>query len=269
MVKIRHPNRIVRSMVFLAAVLGLFVVFAAPGNEVRKSSTGQIFKYGDFNLALRLTLEQGINFASRWILNLGLLSSTLFLVLNQQFRAINLPWFFRQYPTWRWVVPLTWIAVLVAALFGASWSLGRWMPPRVSDAIYILFLIGWMATVFVFTRDPLDKPLDGDPALKSIGAFSLAVFALSLLNTGNVSQAGLELIGGQAAKYDRNMEERYKQIHSDIEQGVIDVRVPKLTNRPKVYFSGFNWADITEDPDQWKNQCAARFFRLNSLAIES
>ena len=114
------------------------------------------------------------------------------------------------------------------------------MPPRVSSAIYILFLIGWMATVFVFTRDPLDKPLDGDPALKSIGAFSLAVFALSLLNTGNVSQAGLELIGGQAAKYDRNMEERYKQIHSDIEQGVIDVRVPKLTNRPKVYFSGFN-----------------------------
>jgi hypothetical protein len=269
MIKIRHPNWIIWSMVFLVAVLGFLVVFAAPGNEVRKLSTGQVVKYGDFTLALSLTLEQGIHFARSWVLDLGVLSATLFLVLNQQFRAITLPWFLRQHPTWKWGIPLTWIAILVTAIFGSSWSLGKWMPPRVSDAIYILFLIGWMATVFVFTRESLDKVLESKTVLNSIRAFSLGIFSLSLLNTGVASQAALELIGGQVAKYDRNMQQRYKQIQSDIDNGKIDVRVPKVGNRPKIYFHGFNWAGITEDPGYWQNRFAARFFKVNSLAVES
>jgi hypothetical protein len=265
---IRHPDRTIWGVVFLATVSGFFVVVGAPGNEFRQLDTGQVVKYGDLGLALALTLKQGIYYSSRWVLDVSFLSGTLFFIMSPRFRAISLPRLFRQRPNWRLIVPTAWVAVLIVAFFGPSWALGRTMPPRSVDAIHVLFLIGWIATVFVFTRWPLDKRLDDHPVTKSIRAFALAVFALNLLSTGNTFQAARDLVSGRVAKYDQSMQHRYDQIRSDIEQGRIDVRLPKLGDRPKIFFARFGWAGIRVDPGYWQNQCAARFYGLRSIAIE-
>ncbi len=268
MFKSRHPNRIVWFIVLLAALAGFLVVYTAPGNEFRKLDTAQIVKYGDFKLSLALTLKQIVYYGARWVLDVKLLSVSIFFIMSPGFRAIGLPRVFQQYSRWKLIVPITWIVVLVLAIFGFSWGLGKTMASRQVNIVYMLFLIGWIVNVFVFMRWPLNVNSDDEIIARSVRAFALGLFALSLIGTGSTPQAFFDLMGGQVAQYDQNMQRRYKQIHSEIEQGNLDVRVPAVKDRPKIFFEKFSWADIDKNPKSWTNLCAAKYFRLESIAIE-
>jgi hypothetical protein len=64
------------------------------------------------------------------------------------------------------------------------------------------------------------------------------------------------------------MNNRYEKIYSNIKEGELDVRVPLLKDRPISMFNRWECSDITNDPEHWRNKCAARFFQLKSIAIE-
>jgi MFS family permease len=264
--KIRHPHRIVWGVVFLATILGFLVVFFAPGNKVRIS---YFPKYGDLNLALYLTLRNFKFYLKRWVLDVRLLSATFIFIITPKFRAIRPTWFFRHDNNLRLIVPITWFIVLIAAFFGPSWAIGKTLlAGRVSSAIYMFFLIGWFSTVFVFTRWPLGENSNGEDILKPLRAFAIVILALSLLATGNTPSVVRDLIGGRAVRYNQNMKHRYEKIYSEIKEGKLDVRVPLVKDRPKSMFNYGGLKDISKDPEDWRNECAARFFQLKSIAVD-
>jgi hypothetical protein len=64
------------------------------------------------------------------------------------------------------------------------------------------------------------------------------------------------------------MKHRYEKIYSEIKEGKLDVRVPLVKDRPKSMFNYGGLKDISKDPEDWRNECAARFFQLKSIAVD-
>jgi hypothetical protein len=207
-------------------------------------------------------------YVKQWTFDVRLLSATLLFIITPQFRAIRPASFFRHDTNLRLIVPITWLTVLTSAFFGPGWAMGGPPPARTISAIYMLFLIGWFATVLVFTRWPLGEHSNGEVIIKSLRTFAIIILATSLLATGNTPSMVRDLFRGHAARYNHNMNYRYDKIYSEIKEGKLEVRVPLLTDRPRSMFNGWEQSDITNDPEHWRNKCAARFFKLKSIAIE-
>ena len=63
------------------------------------------------------------------------------------------------------------------------------------------------------------------------------------------------------------IEERYAMIRGSERKGVLDVGLPVLPDRPRIF--GREPSDITSDPTHWSNVCFADFFGLPSVRLET
>jgi len=256
----RDPRRWIWSVCLVAALVGFLVVYLAPGNAVRRA---EFPLAGKLDVALRLTVKQGLRDVVPWALDIRLLMGTaLLLMLAPQALTGRGP---RREGTARDVVivALTWFVALGAAYAAGSWAIGMNMPDRTLNSIYLVFLAGWFWVLVMLTRlfAMRDHPLlVATPLMCRVAA---AIFVTAMLLTGNTWKALVDLHGA-APVYSQAMLARWRSLEAARARGEQDAVVEPLPARPQSYI---NYFELRQDPAYWENWSVARYFGLRTVRL--
>ena len=260
--KTDHPNRSLWAWVAVFSILGLLVVGLAPGNQVRATQFPDNY---DLLRTLWLSVYQAAVAVTLWICNLKLLAATILFVLHPAVRALRPSWLDRERAVYLWLTPGLWGLLLVIGFGLPTWLMGATMPGRTLSTVYYVFLLGWFANVFVFTRRLDVSAVVSKPYLPVIRSSVLLFYSLSILFTGNSRVAIRDLLEG-AGPWRDAMDARYSLIRDSQGQQPAEVRVPPLPDRPRIF--GPEPGDIKADPNHWSNECVADFFGVPSIRLE-
>lgn len=269
-------------LVFGCLLVSLMISILAPGNAIRQAAAGESsgvikalaysFAYGGYSLTEGLKLPVVL-------LWLGLLP--LFYHLSRRLPG--------QYPRPLLVLLYTFgiYASQGTALFYAQ---GLRMPPRMSNIIYfnaylfvafnLFYLCGWLRRRYpgnLLERLTEGLIQDGKRLLRFALLMGLA-FSLACLGLWQVSEkeeggaafevqplsvsAAYSLLIGEAAQYDRDMKARHEYLSVQPEGAA--VAVPPL----RAYPPALTHSEITEDPDDFKNQHLAIYYHLDSVVLK-
>ncbi len=245
----------------VCAAGGLLVVLLAPGNELR----GRHFLGArDVANALGWFARDVATHARAWILDPKLLAATCLLAVHPGLARLRPAWLGWRGIPWRGIIPAAWLAILAAALFAPRWATGDWVPERVVDTNYAIFAIGWLLSVFVWTRRAADaRPLPATIGLVARWA-SLATLAAALLLTGNAPTAMADLTQRVPA-WHRALVARHALAWRAGRNGASTLVVPRLPPPPQLLAV----LELMPDADHWANQGFARFFGLRSVRVEA
>lgn len=258
--RLQHRNRWLWAFVLAAGVAGFCFAAAAPGNSVRTASFGA---GRDWLLGLWLAPWQAIKAATDWVCDLKLIAATVVFLIHPRIRTACPDWLNLDMP-WKRIVPLAWLAVLAAGFAMPTFAMGQEMPGRALGGIFLVFLLGWFLSVFLWTRD-LRLPAGHDNRdLRKVASVCLLLFSLSIVTTGN-ARRGIHDLTHTAPAWKRAMVERYELIRDGARGGVVVIAVPPAPPRPRTFFQGP--ADITSDWKDWKNGCMASVFDVPAVRV--
>lgn len=161
-----------------AATAGFLVTFMAPGNVIRAENS-DFPDRENVQVTVRLAFSQAIGTLPWWIADPKLLAATLCLVFWPGRR--DLPW---SRSRWRWLIPAASILLVAVGFAAPSWAIGNLMPERTLSTIYIVFVLGWFATMLVCFGPWANLPRL-DRFRERIVLLAAIAFAASLLLTGN------------------------------------------------------------------------------------
>lgn len=248
---------------FVAGLLGFLIVYAAPGNAVRREE----FPFaGNLGLTARLTVKEAILNVIPWVFDTRLLSATtLFLLLAPWMvnsRRQGVP---KKAIRDLTIVAGTWITAVVAAFAAATWATGSHLILRTLNGVYLVFLTGWLWVLVMATRRwvECEKPLlAATPLVRPI---LVIVFVNTMLFTGNTPTA-LRDLWWAAPIYSKAMQSRWRYLDSERVRGEYDAIVKPLPARPQSYIRYF---ELQEDPQYWENWSVAHYFGLRSVRLVS
>jgi hypothetical protein len=246
----------------LAAVAGFLVVYAAPGNAVRRADFPLA---ADVALTLRLTAKGGLSNAVSWVLDLRLLSATalaLMLVPTAMTGAAATRGMRSRETA---VLAATWLGAIIVAFAAASWAIGMEMPARTRNGIYLIFLLGWFWLLVMVTRQLSDRTpplLTATPLMRRIAA---ALFVSAMLLTGNTWE-GARNLRRSAPEYRQALRARWQALRAAAARGERDVVVEPLEARPGSYITYF---EVREDPEYWENWSVAHYFGVRTVVLRS
>jgi hypothetical protein len=251
-----------------ATALGLATVLLAPGNVNREAHFPEGRSVGRAVLAAaRMWLRVldapvgrgeavGGAMALGWVVDARLLAATVLFVGARSIRSLHPDWLRREPRLWRLVVPLLSLAVITGSFLVGGWGLGRTLPLRAFDGLYLVFLLGWFLTVFVYTRRAA-------PVAPFLQALSALVLAVGLLASTNTKLALRDLADGRAQRFAREMALRDVEAARVRERGGAELVVRPIEPWPSSYFRN----DIPELLPELR-QCVARYFGVPSLRVE-
>jgi hypothetical protein len=243
------------------AAVGLLVVVLAPGNELR----GRFFTDArDVEHALGWLARDAARYARVWLLDPKLLAATTLLAVLPALARLRPAWIEWRSISWRGIIPCAWLAILAAALFAPRWATGGWVPRRVVDTNYAIFVIGWLLSVFVWTRHAEETRVLPDGVRLVARWAALGVFAAALLLTGNTPTAMADLTQ-RASAWHRALGARYALARRAGRDGASTLVVPRPPPRPRL----FTVLELTPDPDHWANRGFARFFGVRSARVQA
>jgi hypothetical protein len=256
-----------------ATVLGLATVALAPGNVNREAHFPEGRSVGRAVLAAaRMWLRVldapvgrgealGSATALGWVVDARLLAATVLFVGSRSIRSLHPDWLRREPGLWRLVVPLLSLAVITGSFLVGGWGLGRTLPLRAFDGLYLVFLLGWFLTVFVYTRgtQPVGRAAPVTPFLQAVSALVLAV---GLLASTNTKLALRDLADGRARRFAREMALRDVEAARVRERGGAELVVRPIEPWPSSYFRN----DIPELLPELR-QCVSRYFGVQSLRV--
>lgn len=269
-------RRLAWTVVAAAAALSFVAVFVAPGNEVRArgAQASERSVVGTLLASLQMWLRvldapmvRGVAPGSHgtplgWVLDPRLLAATLLFATSARLQRLRPRWTERTPELWQAVVPLVWIGILAGSFLAGGWALGRALPFRVMNALYLVFLLGWFLTVLVYLRSPDPEPrTTSAPSLQTVSAL---VLALGLLFSTNLKLGVRDLAKGWARQYDRQMTWRYREAARLAAAGGGELVVPEIALWPASYYRN----EIRADPAAPQNRCVADYLGLDSIRLE-
>ncbi|MDX9750708.1 MAG: DUF6056 family protein [Flavobacteriales bacterium] len=233
----------VRWALLLIALGGLWYVAAAPGNAVR--GAGFPARHDPF-LTLAWSTAQTGRFLLRWAFDPAVLLATLLMLHVLRRRPGPVP----PLPYGRWPLTAALVAMVWVVMVLPYWSTGLLGQHRTVNVACFLFLPLWAAVVIAWDREvfrPRGWRLPGMAARHRPLAGALLV--LCLLLTGNDARVNADLFSGRAARYDRQMMERYDRVYAAVRNGAQEVAVPPLHDPPRSLAP----LDLRTDPHHWIN----------------
>lgn len=255
------PRRYAWLTTTVAALVGFLIVYMAPGNDIRQAADGPGGQ--NLTLAVDLTIRQGVSAFEAWVMDAKLLTATVLFVTLAPVRVLKPGWLPVAPVLWKRILPIVWLIVLVGGFFGPSWALGDRMPPRTQNGLYMVFLLGWFLTVFVYTRWEVNEAAQDNPPVRLLTMTSAVVFAVGLLISTNLRDAASDLARGTAPAFDRHMQHRYRQARRAGAKGQTELVVAPVESWPRSYFK----AELEPDPDHWRNDCFAGYFAIKSVRV--
>ncbi len=266
----RDSRRLAWTSATVAVALGLASVVLAPGTEVRQPTINP--EGPDPLRALLAALAMwarvldapgigdpvGSHAPLGWVVDARLIAASVLVATG----ALPAPGWLRRRPTlWKALAPAGTLALLSGAFLVGGLALGRTLPLRAFNGLYLLFLLGWFLTLFVHASDGAPaRP--GAPAIRFLRVVSAVVLALGLLVSGNVKHGLRDLGRGRAIAFDRAMEARYAEARRAREAGARELVIAPIEPWPSSYFRN-DVGDLTPP----LRECVARYFELESVRV--
>jgi hypothetical protein len=242
------------------AVVALAILALAPGNEVRQASASRT--------PLSVALPQAIDFTWGWLrltfarpnaVTLALLVAVPAAVLATSTSLHTAP---AQRPIVRVAIgAIALLLVVFACMLPAFYALGTNPPGRaqVIPEYVVLAGVGLAgALIGAFGRERL-APLLGRPLVSGVATLVLA----GLLVAGPILTTRRTLQQVAAAReYATRWDQLDQQVRGDRERGIQSVTVSHLASTGSVQNLDF----VGADPNDWFNQCVARYYAVSSIA---
>jgi Family of unknown function (DUF6056) len=259
---IRHPSRWVWAGVTVAAAGGLAIVAVAPGNANRmtfESQTPHNMVYWQYAVHI------WGGFYTAWLFDPKLLAATALFGAVLRAQAVVPAWLTERPALWAIAVPATSILALFVPVVALWWVNPGIAPGRTQSAIYLIFLVGWFASVLV-----LLLAARSEPAVTLAGPARLALtvyLAVTLLSTGNLSTALYDL-RGPAQAFGSTVRWRQAHIWSAVAKGERCISVPPLPIVPASFncFPDLVQPDSTA-PHAYVNAQNAAYFGIDHIAL--
>ena len=246
-------------VVGLGALAGLVIVVMAPGNFVRAARQP---RQGDLELAVTIALPQAAKYLRTWLLDLRLWAGTVALAAPT-LDAGQITW--NRLARLRFLLPVGMAVFLGLGFLVPSMALGAPAPGRTVNALYLIFLVGWGLTALSWRSRILARMgADSVERREWMALVGIAALAGGIVLYGSLPRAVLDLTRDVWA-HDAALENRYGLIQAQSARGIKDIEVPPVPSYPRS-FVGRGW-DITNDPQNWRNRCAADFFGVRSIRV--
>ena len=215
---------------------------------------------------------QGITYINNWTsisLILILIALTPFIynmLINNEF--------YKKFK-WKWIfcsMVLSYGAIC-AMLCVPFYAMGSFGAGRLTDVIYITFIL--LAVLnYTFIVGIILKYIDITKFTKyilNIKTYIICITYILILVTisvaGNANtyttshEAIIELVNGEAKKFDEEMDNRIKYYLDD---SITDVEVEPLTVHPKLLY----FEDLSTDSNDWKNVEASIYYNKNTIKVK-
>jgi hypothetical protein len=252
--------------VVLVTLASAAMLVLAPGNAVRaehaSADAGQFwFSFSHAWYHAGVTLASWLSGPGLWLATAAFIPAALRLVHIDGIRK-DTGWL-------RFLVILFLVPALVWTLFFGLWWAAATNPPgRALNLIYLIFLVGWFAGVLelvavfalhrrlAFTAAVFPGPL----RLANIAV--LVLFGGFMLLHSHARTAASDLVR-RAPAYNEVMQDRYASITRAKAAGNNRpaMVLPAVDDPPRVLM----YSDIQADRRNWRNNCYARYFGLESV----
>jgi hypothetical protein len=244
-------------IVWTTSAIGFLVVFVAPGNSIRMAASPNRGNYlavikGSWGAIYHYVLPWCLDF-KHWLLAVLLWLDPRVAPIRKKFSGLSS---FRAISGFL----LVWISLIMIAIGAAIWNIGRQPPGRTMNLIYGMFLIGWIALVFLVTRPNPSFSFHPAHRAATLSAVLFLLSALVVTSNNTVLSIG-DLVRGRAGSWDAELNRRSALLKSAGRNA--DVLLPPISARPKNLTSN----DITKDPNFWANRCLSQYFGVNSVRI--
>lgn len=253
------------------AVLGSALSTLAPGNFIRQGSHSfpLIESITGSSIALAYSLIS-------WLGNGFIIVITLLLlpIMQRLVRLPGLPLIKLTQRPWLW--PIGIITGLLLCYVLTYLVRGSPPPSRARNMLFCFFIIGWFMSIVGLLAYRLRIGLEVLPHLPIYGRVVLISLMLLLITsdhnfklkrdqvgtpTNSVAQAYRDWFSGDASKYDREEEARYKLIQCTKDEFV---EIPKLSVQPVTLV----WWDISTNSTLWGNRAYAAFFKKKGIVVK-
>ena len=266
-------NRVARMAwlgVLITALVGMLIAVVAPGNfeRARFVAATQPLTSFDSTFLRRLgsasvrMIRVVTMVGPKWLLDPKLLAIAALFCCNPYLATLYPGWLRGREHWWKWLTLGGWVLLLVGWFALPSWV--GYFAERTLGGAYFIFLIGWIATVFIWTRRP-DACARCGRLDRGTSVGRLITFAASLVLTGNVRLALADLMHQRPQAYRMAIRERESLIQRAIAAGERDVLVPPITSKPDLLY----FVDITEDTAHWSNRAIAGYHGLRSIRLDT
>jgi hypothetical protein len=255
-------NRLAWRWALIAAIIGLAIVVGAPGNKVRMAKDVS-HHVRHLNVVLKIAGKQFWISGREWLFDPKLLAVSLIVAFSPTLEAARPVWTTAGRVPWRSLIPVTWLAMLCAGFFMPSWAFVAVMPPRTLSGNYLVFAVGWLVIVFVWTRRMDVRDADVSIAgLRSRGATSVAMLLLaaSLVLGGNTLEGLHDLASRKVFHWRTSVEQRYVLLARSKGK---DLVLPRLSPASRLLYSSEVWFD----PTNWANFSLADYFHVKSVRV--
>jgi len=255
----KSPLRKMWLIAWTATSIGFLIVFIAPGNAIRM---GTIPNRGNHSIVIHEVLSAIRQYVLPWCLDFRhwLLAVLLWVDPHVASLRERLPGL----STFRAIIAfmLSWISLIVIAIGAAVWNLGNHPPGRTMNMVYAMFLMGWIALAFLAMRP--HPSLSIQPARRAVILSGALLLLCALVATSDNTVRGIsDLVHGRTKTWEAEMNHRHAVLKSADRNA--NVVVPPISDFAKK--SALSWADITEDPNFFANQCLAQYYGVASVRI--
>jgi hypothetical protein len=246
--------------------IGLAVNVLAPGTAVHAAVSTNPY---NFSTAIRLVFLEPGQSPLPW---LGQPSMLWFTIL-----VLTSPGFLSRLPTWvrtprtsavrLWLVfvPLIGLAAVHLTLLAADYAQGVDAPTRILNIAYAVFLIGWFASLIPVGLLSTETAVPDQSLGKALHLVAAVMLPVSIVLGANV-MSGLSSLRKTAREFAPAMAARQVMMRAAAENNAHQggpIELSPIASNPKLFF----WNDITEDPEDWRNECFARFYRVGSVRV--
>lgn len=237
--------------------IGMLVVMIAHGNAIRATTLPP-------RQLVQSTVFAATSFLAQvpyWVQSIPLLSATVLVYLYPRFRQAKPEWVETFFPGhWKLAIPLTVGAIVAAGFLLPSIALSSRIPTRTLNGIYLIFITGWFATVFVYL--PRGSASSLHRASTGVHAATWGALAASIVIFGN-TKAAIGDLAARAGPWDAAIEARYAQLRSASPAGT--VVVDRLPQFPRLFHN----MDVIESTSGWRNVCLAAYFDVEATALRA
>jgi hypothetical protein len=160
------------------------------------------------------------------------------------------------------VVPALTIALVLCGILIPSLSRSGAAQGRTVNGAYMVFLLGWLLTAFVYSRAWAPSLESTRALLRPIGSAALLVFGLAMVLDGN-TRIALTDLRSDAPRWHAAQAERYEILERSA-GGQATVQLDPLGATPRLFFA----ADIVESASGARNSCVAHYFGVSAVVLK-
>lgn len=243
-------------------LVGFYINATCPGTEARASSIGMDTGLKAAVTAIRNSIRAGCNFTMEWttlpIVGCAVLSA---LVLYPLAGRVGEKTGFRfPFPPLVTVLSVAWISAMFCPPMYAEGDAGA---GRLINIVYFDYVLLLFLNVFYYSGWLYPRIHGKQKALSLVYRVAAVLSAVAIcvsLYSAVSSRAVRILASGEAQAYAQECRERYDLYMQSAGQ---DVRVEPYQAKPEMPYLD----DITEDPEDWRNQSLAKYYDLASVAL--